>query len=169
MDLVSGFFWFCKIKGSKSYIKILLVVSLRKNLIWGYLIFLGYFLLFYWVWPKLNQAAVTNDSLNSQNMIIFMIINGFWNSQDMISIHDKNSSGPLSLCENRMPRKNLVLKLWPKMALSQWDFRFFNQQYFINRLTSDFDVSNVDRHEWKEQGLSTLSVPLKIGSFEGSN
>ena len=55
------------------------------------------------------------------------------------------------------------------MALSQWDFRFFNQQYFINRLTSDFDVSNVDRHEWKEQGLSTLSVPLKIGSFEGSN
>ena len=169
MDLVSVFSWFCKIKGSKSYIKILLVVSLRKNLIWGYLIFLGYFLLFYWVWPKLSQAAVTNDSLNSQDMIIFMIINGFWNSQDMISILDKNSSGPLSLCENRMPRKNLVLKLWPKMALSQWDFRFFNQQYFINRLTSDFDVSNVDRHECKEQGLSTLSVPLKIGSFEGSN
>ena len=30
---------------------------------------------------------------------------------------------------------------------------FFNNQYLINGLTSDFDFWNVDRHEWKEQGL----------------
>ena len=41
--------------------------------------------------------------------------------------------------------------------------------FFIVLLMFDFDVSNVDRHECKEQGLSTLSVPLKIVSFEGSN
>ena len=28
---------------------------------------------------------------------------------------------------------------------------FFNRQYFINRLISDFDFWHVDRHEWKEQ------------------
>ena len=55
------------------------------------------------------------------------------------------------------------------MALANEISVFFNQLYFIHRLTSDFDVSNVDRHEWKEQGLLTLSVPLKIGSFEESN
>ena len=32
---------------------------------------------------------------------------------------------------------------------------FFNRQYFINRLMSDFDFWYVDRHEWKKQGLLT--------------
>ena len=32
---------------------------------------------------------------------------------------------------------------------------FFNHQYFISRLISDFDFWHVDKHEWKEQGLVT--------------
>ena len=32
---------------------------------------------------------------------------------------------------------------------------FFNCQYFINRLISDFDFWHVDRYEWKEQDLLT--------------
>ena len=32
---------------------------------------------------------------------------------------------------------------------------FFNFQYFINRLISDFDFWHVDRNDWKEQGLIT--------------
>ena len=32
---------------------------------------------------------------------------------------------------------------------------FFNRQYFINRWISDFDLWNVDRHEYKEQDLLT--------------
>ena len=30
---------------------------------------------------------------------------------------------------------------------------FFNRQYFINRLISEFDFWHVDRHERKKQGL----------------
>ena len=59
---------------------------LRKSLIWGNLTFLGYFLLFYWVWSKLSQATVTIGSLNSQDMISFMVTTGPLNSQDMIRI-----------------------------------------------------------------------------------
>ena len=33
---------------------------------------------------------------------------------------------------------------------------FFNHQYFIEWLVSDFDFWHVDRHEWKEQGLLTV-------------
>ena len=32
---------------------------------------------------------------------------------------------------------------------------FFNRQYFINGLTSDFDFRDVDRHEWKKQAVLT--------------
>ena len=51
----------------------------------GNLIFLGHFLLFDWAWPKLSQADVIIGSLNSQDMISFMITTGSLNSQDMIS------------------------------------------------------------------------------------
>ena len=44
------------------------------------------------------------------------------------------------------------LKIWPKIALDQWDLVFFNRQYSTNRLKSDFDFWHVDRHEWKKQG-----------------
>ena len=40
---------------------------------------------------------------------------------------------------------------------------FFNCQYFINRLISDFDFWHVDRHGRKEQGL--LKGFLKKFSF----
>ena len=59
---------------------------MRKNFIWGNLIFLGHFLLFDWAWSKLSQATVTIGSLNSQDMISFMITAGSVNSQDMIRI-----------------------------------------------------------------------------------
>ena len=44
------------------------------------------FFLFDWTWSKLSQATVTIGSLNSQDMITFMITAGSLNSQDMISI-----------------------------------------------------------------------------------
>ena len=37
-------------------------------------------------WSKLSQATVTIGSLNSQDMIFFMIATGSLNSQDMIKI-----------------------------------------------------------------------------------
>ena len=59
---------------------------LRKNLIWWNVIFLGYFLLFDWVWSNLNLAIVNIGSLNSQDMISFIITTGSWNSEGMIRI-----------------------------------------------------------------------------------
>ena len=59
---------------------------LRKNLIWGNLIFWGHFLLFDWVWSKLSLTTVTIGSLTSQDMISFMITTGSLNSQEMIRI-----------------------------------------------------------------------------------
>ena len=32
---------------------------------------------------------------------------------------------------------------------------FFNHQYLVNRLISDFDFWHINTHEWKEQGLLT--------------
>ena len=46
-----------------------------------------------------------------------------------------------------MPEKNLILKLWTKVLSANEISDFFNRQYFINRLTSDFDFFNVLRHE----------------------
>ena len=66
--------------------KILLVVFLRKNLIWDNLIFLGYFSMFNRVWSKLSQATVTIGSLNTQDMISFIITTSSLNSQNMIRI-----------------------------------------------------------------------------------
>ena len=43
------------------------------------------FLLFDWAWPELSQANVIIGSLNSPDMISFMISTGSLNSQDMIS------------------------------------------------------------------------------------
>ena len=73
-------------KGAHRYMIILLVVFLRIKCIWGNLIFLGLFLLIHWAWLKLRQATFTIGSLNSQDMIYFMITAGYLNSQDMIRI-----------------------------------------------------------------------------------
>ena len=47
-----------------------------------------------------------------------------------------------------MPGKNLVLKLYGQKWISANEISvFFNCQYFINKLISDFDFWNVDRHK----------------------
>ena len=47
-----------------------------------------------------------------------------------------------------MPEKNLVLKLCGQKWLSPNEISvFFNYQYFIDSLISDFDFWNVDRNE----------------------
>ena len=77
----------CRIEGANRYMKILFESCfLRKNFIWGNLIFFGHFLLFDWAWSKLSQATVTTGSLNSQDIISFMITTGSLNSQYMIRI-----------------------------------------------------------------------------------
>ena len=74
----------CHKKGSELHEHF--ISFLRKNLIWGNVIFLGYFLLFNWVWWKLSLATVNIGSLNRQDMISFTITAGSWNSKDMIKI-----------------------------------------------------------------------------------
>ena len=77
----------CRIEGANRYMKILFESCfLRKNFIWGNVIFLGHFLLFDWAWSKMSQATVTTGSLNNQDMISFMITTGSLNSQYMIRI-----------------------------------------------------------------------------------
>ena len=63
--------------------KVLLVVLRQKSSFGA--ILLDHFLLFVWAWLKLRQATVTIGSLNSQDIISFMITTGSSNSQDMIS------------------------------------------------------------------------------------
>ena len=46
---------------------------------------LGHFLLVDWAWLKLSHVTVTTGSLNSEDMISFIITTGSLNSQDMIS------------------------------------------------------------------------------------
>ena len=71
-------------KGADRYMKILLVVFRVKNSFWA-IWSLGYFLLFDRAW--LNWARpLLIGSLNSQDMISFMITTGSLNSQDMIRI-----------------------------------------------------------------------------------
>ena len=74
-------------KGANRYMKILLVVFREKNsfaAIWSFYP-LGYFLLFDWAWSNWARPLLIG-SLNSQDMISFMITTGFLNSQDMIRI-----------------------------------------------------------------------------------
>ena len=74
-------------KGANRYTKILLVVFREQNpfgAIWSFYP-LGHFLLFDWVW--LNWARpLLIGSLNSQNMISFMITTRSLNNQDMTRI-----------------------------------------------------------------------------------
>ena len=55
-----------------------------KGALWQFNL-LYHFLLSDWAWLRLNQATVTIGSLNSQDIISFMITIGSLNSQDMIS------------------------------------------------------------------------------------
>ena len=76
---------FYRMKGSNRYMKILLVFR-EKKIIWGNLIFLAFshFLLLDWAWSNWARPLLIG-SLNSQDMISFMITTGSLNSQDMIS------------------------------------------------------------------------------------
>ena len=47
-----------------------------------------------------------------------------------------------------MSRKNLVLKLWPKMLLTSEISVFFNSQHFINGLISDFGLGAFQAQKW---------------------
>ena len=73
-------------KGSNRYMKILLVFR-EKKIIWGNLIFLAFshFLLLDWAWSNWARPLLIG-SLNSQDMISFMITTGSLNGQDMIRI-----------------------------------------------------------------------------------
>ena len=77
-------------KGADRYVKILLVVFREKIHLGQLDLFLtwplGRFLQFDWAWSKLSDVAATIGSLNSQDMISFMITTGSLNSQDMIRI-----------------------------------------------------------------------------------
>ena len=68
-----NFFKICRMKRGNSCMKVISSFS-RKQYIWGNLIFLAF------------RPFFTVGSLNSQDMISFMITTGSWNSQDMIRI-----------------------------------------------------------------------------------
>ena len=82
-----SFFKFCRMKGANRFKKILLVVFREKDsfgTIWSFLP-LGHFLLFDWTWSNWATPLLIG-SLNSQDIISFMITTGSLNSQDMIRI-----------------------------------------------------------------------------------
>ena len=71
-------------KGANRYTKILLVVFREQNpfgAIWSFYP-LGHFLLFDWAWSNWARPLLTG-SLNSQDMISFMITTRSLNNQDM--------------------------------------------------------------------------------------
>ena len=78
---------FCRMKRANRYMKILLVVFEEKNSfgeIWSFYPS-GHFLLLYWAWSNWARPLLIG-SLNSQDMISFMITTGSLNNQDMIRI-----------------------------------------------------------------------------------
>ena len=81
------FLKFCSMKGANRYMKILLVLFRQNNSFWAIWSFypLGHFLLFDWAWSNWFRSLLTG-SLNSQDMISFMITSGSLISQDMIRI-----------------------------------------------------------------------------------
>ena len=77
-------------KGANRCLKILLVVFREKFHLGQFDLFLtwplDHFLLFDGVWSKLSEVTATIGSLNSQDMISFMITTGSLNIQDIIRI-----------------------------------------------------------------------------------
>ena len=81
------FLKFCWMKGANRYMKILLAVFREKKIICDNLIFLAMrpFFLFDWPWSNWARPLLIG-SLNSQDMISFMIATGFLNNQDMTTL-----------------------------------------------------------------------------------
>ena len=72
--------------GPLSYMKISLVFFFEKKFHFGQFDLFRPFFTVWLGWSKLSQATVTIGSLNSQDMISFMITTGSLNNQDMIRI-----------------------------------------------------------------------------------
>ena len=80
---------FCGMKGANGYMNFFFFFFFWEKISFGAISSFsdqGHFLLFDWTWLKLSQVTVTIGSLNSQNMITFMITAGSLNIQDMIRI-----------------------------------------------------------------------------------
>ena len=84
-------FWkFCGMKGANRYMQILLVVFREKNsfeAVWSFQP-LGHFLLCDWSWSNWAKPLLI-VSLNSQDMIYFMITTRFLNTQDIGFLNNK--------------------------------------------------------------------------------
>ena len=61
-------------------------------------------------------------------------------------VEKENIYGAFTFCKKYIPGKNLVLNLWAKILSANEISVFFNRQYFINELISDFNFLNVDRN-----------------------
>ena len=72
---------FCKTKRANRYMKTLLFFKKKISFgaIWFFLSW-GRFLLFHWAWLKFSRVTVIIGSLNSQDIITFMINDGSLNS-----------------------------------------------------------------------------------------
>ena len=81
------FLKFCRMKGANRYMKILLVVFQEKNHLEQFDLFslLGHFLLFDWLWSNWDRPLLIG-SLNSRDIIFFMITTESLNSQNMLRI-----------------------------------------------------------------------------------
>ena len=69
LNLLSGFFINFTQQRDQEVHENFISYFLRKNLIWGNLIFSGHFLMLDWVWSKLSQVTVSIGSLKIQDMI----------------------------------------------------------------------------------------------------
>ena len=60
-------------------------------------------------------------------------------------VWNESTYDPLvAFCEDSRYRKNVTLKLWPKMLLTDQISVFFNRQYLANGLTSGSDILHVE-------------------------
>ena len=88
-------------------------------------------------------------------------------------VWNESTYDPLvAFCEDSRYRKNVTLKLWPKMLLTDQISVFFNRQYLANGLTSGSDFLHV---EWMNECQGLLMGFLKkylswqTGHFEPKN
>ena len=137
-SVIRLFFKFCTIRGAMvgaRCMKVLLIVFWKK-------IYLEQFDLFRidwlidWAWSKLSKATVTIRSLNSQDMIFFIITSGSLNSQNMIRIL-KQSGHDFSdkhLCDGYC--MDIMWYLWVEVKIQ--NVHMVLQSLFKNLLGSCF-------------------------------
>ena len=98
--------------------------SLKKNVIWGNLIFLGHFLLFVLTWSKITPAFIATGSFKSHGMISFMITTGSIGSQEIIRIHKQSRHDfcGKDLCDGHF--KGIIWCLYVEVSI-QWRVEWF--------------------------------------------